>query len=407
MSEPVTKELERVVREESGRLTAALVPLLGDFDLAEEMVQDAIVSALERWPGDGVPDNPGAWLMTTARRRALDRLRRDVRFRQKAAELARETKIDGTPVTDDRLRLLFTCCHPALPRESQVALTLKTIAGLSTAEIARAFLVPEKTIAQRIVRAKKRIRDEALTYRVPDDHELPDRLGEVLSVLYLLFNEGYLATAHEGARVDLATEAEWLTALLDRLMPNEPEVMGLLALMRIHLARASTRFDADGDVVLLENQDRSRWDGAAISDAAALVERAMRIGPAGPFQIQAAIAALHASAPSLDATDWTQITTLYGALYELTPTPVVALNRAVALSYSVGVEAALRELPALEDELSSYLPFHTTRSELLRRAGRRTDALAGAERALALATNPSERRLLMRRIDELRESPAG
>ena len=278
------------------------------------------------------------------------------------------------------------------------------MAGLSTPEIARAFLVPEKTIAQRIVRAKKKIRDEAIPYRVPEDHELPERLGEVLSVLYLLFNEGYLATTHEGPRADLATEAEWLTALLDRLMPNEPEVMGLLALMRLHLARTSSRFDRDGDIVLLEDQDRSSWDRDAIAGAAEIVEKAMRIGPPGPFQIQAAIAALHASAPSFGETDWTQITTLYAALYELTPTPVVALNRAVAMSYSAGVDVALRELVALEEPLASYLPFHTTRSELLRRAGRRPEALAGAERALALATNPAERRLLDRRINELRRS---
>jgi RNA polymerase sigma-70 factor (ECF subfamily) len=400
LSRAVDEHLERVVREETGRLTAALVRLLGDFDLAEEMVQDAIVTALERWPTDGVPDNPGAWLMTTARRRALDVLRRDARFREKAAELARETKIDGTPVVDDRLRLIFTCCHPALGREAQVALTLKTIAGLQTEEIARAFIVSEATIAQRLVRAKKKLRDAGVPYRVPEDHELPDRLSEVLAVLYLLFNEGYLGTT-EVARLDLAREAEWLTALLDRLMPNEPEVVGLLALMRLHLARSEARFDPSGRIVLLEDQDRSAWDHDTIVGACELLDRAMRIGPVGPYQIQAAIAALHASAPTFADTDWTQIVGLYGALYELQRTPVVAMNRAVAVSYAMGVDEALRHLEPLTTELDGYVHFHMTRSELLRRAGRADEARAGAERALELATNDAERALLNERIDAL------
>ncbi len=365
------------------------------------MVQDAIVTALERWPEEGVPDNPGAWLMTTARRRALDRLRRDSHFQQIAAELARETKIDGTPVVDDRLRLIFTCCHPSIPRDAQVALTLKTIAGFSTEEIARAFLASDKTIAQRLVRAKKRIRDEGVPYRVPDDHELPGRLDEVLAVLYLLFNEGYVGTS-QPHRPDLAQEAEWLTSLLDALMPNEPEVMGLLALERFHLARASTRFDAGGRMILLADQDRTAWDRDVIDGANDVLDRAMRIGRPGPYQVQAQIAAVHANARSFGETDWTSIVRLYDALYGVTPSPVVAMNRAVALSYAVGVDAALDALSSLEDELESYAPFHITRSELLARAGRAEDALCWAERALELVTNPAQRILVEERVEQIR-----
>jgi RNA polymerase sigma factor (sigma-70 family) len=298
----VDDRLAAVLREERGRLTGALVRILGDWDLAEELVQEAAVAALEHWPLDGIPRNPGAWLMTTARRRAVDRLRRRARYRERMEQLTREAvtldrplSTGGPMAADDRLALLFTCCHPALSREAQVALTLRTVGGLETASVARAFLVSESTIAQRIVRAKRKIRDARIPYRVPEGAELPARLGEVLSVLYLVFNEGYLASSGEAPeRRDLARDAEWLTSLVARLMPDEPEVTGLLALMRLHLARADARFSADGSLILLANQDRSRWDRAAIREAVALLAGAERAGRPGPFQLQAALVAAHA-----------------------------------------------------------------------------------------------------------------
>lgn len=402
----VDAELDAVLREERGRLTAALVRILGDWDAAEELVQDAAVSALEHWPIDGLPTNPGAWLMTAARRRAVDRLRRNARYRERMPQLTAEaSEMDnaiptGGPMgADDRLRLLFTCCHPALSREAQIALTLRTIGGLETAAVARAFLVPEATIAQRLVRAKRKIRDAAIPYRVPAPSELPARLGEVLRVLYLIFNEGYLASSGDAAeRRDLARDAEWLTSLIARLMPDEPEVIGLLALMRLHLARSRARFTSGGEMILLPDQDRARWDHAAIAAAVELLASAERMNRAGAYQLQAAILAAHATAPRWSATDWSAVVALYDALHRIEPTPVVALNRALALAERDGPADALAAISPLADRLDRYHLFHAARAELLRRLGREDEARAANERALSLTDNPAERRLLAERL---------
>jgi RNA polymerase sigma factor (sigma-70 family) len=402
----VDARLAEVLREERSRLIGALVRILDDWDVAEELVQDAAVAALEHWGADGIPDNPGAWLMTTARRRAVDRLRRRARYRERMAlltaearEMDRPAETDGPMGADDRLRLLFTCCHPALNREAQVALTLRTVAGLETAAVARAFIVPEATIAQRVVRAKRKIRDARIPYRVPDAAELPARLGEVLSVLYLVFNEGYLASGGESAeRRDLARDAEWLTSLVARLMPDEPEVLGLLALMRLHLARAEARFGPDGSLVLLPDQDRSRWDAAAIAAAIELLARAERMRRPGPYQLQAAIVAIHALAPSWGATPWRAVVAAYDALVRIQPTPVVQLNRALALAERDGPTAALDALAPLADRLDGYHLFHAARGELLRRAGDTEAAREANRRALELTSNPAERRLIEERL---------
>jgi len=375
-------------------------------------VQDAIVSALEHWPSEGIPEVPAAWLLTVARRKGIDRLRRAKRYQEKLALLEEEVAVTGDPAealhsgpmasiaADDRLELIFTCCHPALSRDAQVALTLRSVLGLTTPEIAKAFLVPEATLAQRIVRAKRKIAEAGITFRAPEPRELPERLDQVLAVLYLVFNEGYLSSRSDrAARRDLAEDAEWLASLLASLVPDEPEVLGLLALMRLHLARASARFDEHGRLVLLRDQDRSRWDRRRIDDGIRLVERAGALKRPGPYQLQAAIAAVHAEAPAWEATDWPQILRLYDALLAASGgSPVVRLNRAIALRQVAGPELALCEVDAIADDLDRYHLLHATRAELLRDLGRADDARDADRRALELTDNPAERVLLEERI---------
>ena len=389
--------VSRVFREEAGRLIGSLVSRVGDFDLAEELVQDAIVEALEHWPVTGVPANPGAWLQLTARRKALDRVRRSARLAEKLRLVAAS---EAPPEeSEDRLRLIFTCCHPALAREAQVALTLRAVAGLTTAEIAHAFLAQESAVAQRIVRAKRKIVSAGVAYRVPAAAELPERLQEVLAVLYLMFNEGYLASSGPApTRPRLAEDAEWLCGLLVNLMPREPEPLGLLALMRLHRARARARLDPLGGLVLLQDQDRALWDAALIGEAGALIERAASMRRPGPYQLEAAIAAVHAESPAWEATDWREIAGLYGLLLRHRDTPVVRLNLAIAMSHLGGADRSLDLLAELSEALDGYHLYHATRGDLLRRLGRQEEARSAHRRALELTANPAERSLLERKL---------
>ncbi|HXD64947.1 MAG TPA: RNA polymerase sigma factor [Solirubrobacteraceae bacterium] len=400
-------------RDEWGRIVAALIGRTGDWDLSEECAQEAFAEALRRWPSDGVPDRPGAWLTTVAKNRAIDRLRRERRgaelLEQAAStggevETMEEPDVDESGIEDDRLRLIFTCCHPALPLEGRVALTLRTLAGLTTAEIARAFLVPEPTMAKRLVRAKGKIAGARIPYRVPPAHLLPERTGGVLAVLYLLFNEGYAASGGpELIRAQLCDEAIRLARALSTLMPDEPEAAGLLALMLFHHSRRRARSDAAGDLVTLEDQDRTRWDRAEIDEAHARLDAALRHGQAGPYQLQAAIAACHTDAADVADTDWAQIASLYELLAEVVPSPVVALNRAVAIAMARELDDGLEVIDELEasGELAGYHLLHAARADLLRRLGRDDDAAVAYRRALELAGSDAERRFLSRRLAEV------
>ncbi|HWL97197.1 MAG TPA: RNA polymerase sigma factor [Nocardioidaceae bacterium] len=403
-------EIERIFRAEYGRAVAVLVRAFGDIDIAEEAVQEAFTIAVSRWPSAGLPPSPQGWIITTARNRAIDRLRREAARHDRHAQAAllqmREERAEEGPVPDDRLRLMFTCCHPALGLPSRVALTLRLLGGLTTVEIAHAFLVPEPTMAQRLVRAKGKIRDAKVPYRVPSEADLPARLDGVLAVVYLIFNEGH--TASSGGRLvreDLSAEAIRFGRLLAELMPDEPEVLGLLALMLLVEARRETRTSSEGALIPLAEQDRGRWDRALVAEGHALVRRCLRRNQAGPYQVQAAINAVHTDAPTAAATDWLQIVQLYDHLFALAPSPVVALNRAVAVAEVDGPQPALALVDALP--LEGYHPFHVTRADLLRRLGRRSEALDAYDAAISRCDNTTERAFLVHARDDLAAEPTG
>jgi RNA polymerase sigma-70 factor (ECF subfamily) len=410
----VADTLGSVFRQEAGRCTATLIRVLGDIDLAEDAVAEAFAIAADQWPRNGIPPNPGGWIATTARNRAIDRLRREssrtdhyiAAHRLHPADMDPEdcSELDDLDamvevVADDQLRLMFLCCHPALAADAQVALTLRLLGGLETVEIARAFLVPESTMAQRMVRAKRKLRDNRAPYRIPRAGELPDRLDAVLAAIYLIYNEGHTATSGQSlTRVDLSGEAIRLGRVLTGLMPDEPEAIGLLALMLLTEARRAARTDVDGSMVRLADQDRARWDRTLIAEGHDLVRACLRRNRPGPFQIQAAIAAVHDDAPTIGDTDWSQIVALYDQLYDVRPNPVVALNRAIAIGELHGPDAGLAALAFLDAApLEDYQPYHAGRADLLARAGQRTEAAAAYDRAIELTANPAEREFLVRR----------
>jgi len=401
-----TEQVEKIFREEHGRALAALISQFGDFDLAEDALQDALVNALERWEVDGIPKNPGAWLTTVARRRAIDRIRRATTLERRLVTLdppvsQEEPEMDDAQIPDDRLKLMFTCCHPSLAPEAQVALTLHTLGSLTTPEIARAFLVSEPTMAQRRARARAKIRNAGIPYRIPPIDLLPERLDVLLAVIYLIFNEGYSATSgDEPIRKELCAEAIRLGRVLVAFMPGNAETRGLLALMLLHDSRREARIDEAGQLILLDEQDRSRWDKAKIHEGIGVLDEALALNDPGPYQVQAAISALHAEAPTAEATDWQQIAALYKTLAKMTPSLVVEVNRAVAIAMSQGPADGLARLLQIEG-LEDYYPYHAARADLLRRTNQLEAAAEAYERALALCGNSAERAYLQRRLAEM------